>query len=202
MRLRAWVPYLLLIPPGVAVLAERDRFPEALPLRWDANLVATQFVYKSDFALLIPLMSLALLMLLVGSILRPVSPNPPRAMVTLRQIAAPLRWMLALAGFPAAFAPLWGPIPWMVWAGITVVVVTVVVGRATPTPPGGYSNPADPRVIVPTRSGLGFTFNTARPVSRVLIALLIAATGVAFFWVRSQLSHRPVPRHAVAPRSP
>jgi hypothetical protein len=110
--------------------------------------------------------------------------------------------MLALAGFPAAFAPLWGPIPWMVWAGITVVVLTLVVGRATPTPPGGYSNPADPRVIVPTRSGLGFTFNTARPVSRVLIALLIAATGVAFFWVRSQLSHRPVPRHAVAPRSP
>jgi len=153
-RLRAWLPYLLLIPPAVAVLAAEDRFPEQLP-QYDAHLVVTRFVPRSTFSLLIPLISLALVLLLIGSLLKPGRPNPPRAMTTLRQILAPMRWMVALAGFPVAFAPLWGPIPMLVWAGVTLVVVTILVGRATPLPPGstgGYSNAADPRVILPSRS--------------------------------------------------
>jgi len=54
-----------------------------------------------------------------------------------------------------------------------VLGVIVQVARAPRTVPASgdgwrglfYVNPSDPRLIVPRRSGLGWTFNFARPVA-------------------------------------
>jgi uncharacterized membrane protein len=34
-------------------------------------------------------------------------------------------------------------------------------------------NPADPRLLVPKRSGLGWTFNFAKPIAWVVLAALL-----------------------------
>jgi uncharacterized membrane protein len=36
-----------------------------------------------------------------------------------------------------------------------------------------YVNPSDPRLVVPKRSGLGWTFNFARPIAWVVFTLLL-----------------------------
>ena len=83
---------------------------------------------------------------------------------------------------PAAFAPLWGPTPVLVLAGVMVVVLGVQIARAPRVAPastedwrGGlfYVNAADLRLLVPKRSGMGWTFNFARPVAWLVLALLL-----------------------------
>jgi len=65
-------------------------------------------------------------------------------------LLSPIRWVVALTAIPAAFAPLWGPTPVLVCAGAMVLVV-----------------------MVPKGSGLGWTFNFARPVAWVVFTLLL-----------------------------
>ena len=88
----------------------------------------------------------------------------------------------ALTALPAAFAPLWGPTPVLVMAGLMVLVVVVQVARsprlAQDAPRdwrGGlfYADAEDPRLVVPKRSGIGWTFNYARRAAWVVTALLL-----------------------------
>jgi uncharacterized membrane protein len=67
-------------------------------------------------------------------------------------------------------------------AGVMVLVVIVQVARsprlaqaAAQDWRGGlfYANPEDPRLVVPKRSGIGWTFNYARPAAWVVTALLV-----------------------------
>jgi len=98
------------------------------------------------------------------------------------RLLAPIRWVLALMATPAAFASLWGPVPVLVLAGVLVVVVIMQIARAprgAPTSADGwrgglfYVNSADPRLLVPKRSGLGWTFNFARPIAWLALAVLL-----------------------------
>ena len=103
MRLRAWLPYLLLLPAAVAVLVEADRFPEVMPVHWGANLVPNGFVTKSTLALLAPLIFLAGLLLLLDLIVALGSrTGPPPVTAAVRRLLEPIRWVVALSGFPAA----------------------------------------------------------------------------------------------------
>ena len=199
MRLRAWLPYLLLLPPAVAVLVEADRFPEVMPVHWGANLVPNGFVTKSTLALLAPLIFLAGLLLLLDLIVALGSrTGPPPVTAAVRRLLEPIRWVVALSGFPAAFAPLWGPMPVLIWAGAMVLVVIVQIARSPRLAPGlaegwrggiVYSNAADPRLIVPKRSGLGWTFNFAKPSAWVLLVLLLAVPLLTVVLVGSQIQH-------------
>ena len=62
---------------------------------------------------------------------------------------------------------------------MTVLVQTVRASRAAPTSTDGwrggllYVNSADPRLLVPKRSGLCWTFNFARPVAWLILVVLL-----------------------------
>ena len=69
----------------------------------------------------------------------------------------------------------------LVAAGAMVLLVFVQIVRAPRmAPPGGegwhglvYVNPADPRLVVPKRFGIGWTFNFAKPIAWVLLTVLL-----------------------------
>jgi uncharacterized membrane protein len=199
MRLRTWLPYLLLLPPAVAVLSLADRFPERMPIHWGANGVANGFVPRSTLWLVAPLLFLAGLLLFLDVLVKMGSrTGPPPVTAAVQRLLEPIRWVVALAGLPAAFAPLWGPTPVLVWAGVMVLVVIVQIARSPRLAPGPaegwkgglvYSNAADPRLIVPKRSGLGWTFNFAKPSAWVLLAVLLAGPLVAVFLIGQQIEH-------------
>jgi len=213
MRLRAWLPYLLLVPPAVAVLAEADRFPEIMPVHWGANGVANGFMTRSTVTLLAPLIFLAGLLLFLDLLVRLGSrTGPPAVTDAVRRLLEPIRWVVALSGVPAAFTPLWGPMPVLIWAGVMVLVVIVQIARSPRLAPGPaegwkggivYSNASDPRLIVPKRSGLGWTFNFAKPSAWVLLVVLLVVPLLLVVLVGSQIQHGLVHQGASAPaRSP
>lgn len=199
MKLRAWLPYLLLIPPAVAVLVLADRFPDPMPIHWGANGVANGFVPRSTVWLLAPLLFLAGLLLFLDGIVRLGSrTGPPPVTAAVQRLLEPIRWVVGLAGSPAAFASVWGPMPVLVWAGVMILVVIVQIARSPRIAPGTadgwkggivYSNAADPRLIVPKRSGLGWTFNFAKPSAWVLLVLVLVGPVVAVFLIGQQIEH-------------
>jgi uncharacterized membrane protein len=183
-----------------------------MPVHWGANLAANGFMPRSTLTLLAPLIFLAGLLLFLDLIVRLGSrTGPPAVTDAVRRLLEPIRWVVALAGFPAAFAPLWGPMPVLIWAGVMVLVVIVQIARAPRLAPGTaegwkggivYSNAADPRLIVPKRSGLGWTFNFAKPSAWVLLVVLLVVPLLTVVLVGSQIQHGRMHRTSGPARSP
>jgi uncharacterized membrane protein len=211
MRLRAWFPYLLLVPPAVAVLTFADRFPQRMPIHWGMNGVPNGFVARSTLTLLAPILFLAVVQLFFDLVVGLGSrTGPPQVTAAVQRLLAPIRWLIALLGFPAAFAPLWGPTPVLIGAVVMVLVVgiqTVRASRLAPSPgrKGGlvYANAADPRLIVPKTNGLGWTFNFAKPSAWVLLVLLLVGPLALVFLVGRQIERgHASPPGSGAARSP
>ncbi len=183
MKLRTVGPYLLLVPPALALVLFADQFPSPMPVHWDVAGRPNGFFPRTPLALAFPLLLMGgILLLLDGIVASGARAGPPSMAEAVRRLLAPIRWVLGLMATPAAFAPLWGPTPVLVLAGVMVVVVVAQIVRAPrsgadPTEGwrGGlfYVNAADPRLLVPKRSGMGWTFNFARPVAWLLLAVLL-----------------------------
>lgn len=183
MRLRSVGPYLLLVPPAVALVLFSDRFPSPMPVHWDLAGRPNGFFPRTPVALAFPVLLLGgILLLLDGIVAGGARVGPPENAEAVGRLLAPIRWVVGLMGTPAAFAPLWGPTPILIGAGAMVLVVLVQIARSPRIAPasdqgwrGGllYADPADPRLVVPKRSGLGWTFNFARPVAWVLLVLIL-----------------------------
>ncbi len=183
MKLRTVGPYLLLVPPAVALVLLADQFPSPMPVHWDGAGHPNGFFPHTALALAFPLLLLGgVLLLFDGIVAGGARVGPPAMTEGVRRLLAPIRWVLGLMATPAAFAPLWGPTPVLALAGVMVVVLGVQIARAPRMAPasaedwrGGlfYVNAADPRLLVPKRSGIGWTFNFARPVAWLVLALLL-----------------------------
>jgi uncharacterized membrane protein len=182
MKLRSLGPYLLLLLPAVGLVLLADRFPSPMPVHWDAAGRPNGFFPRTPLAMAFPLLLLGGILLLLDGIVAGGARTGPASMTAaVRRLLAPIRWVLALTALPAAFAPLWGPTPVLACAGAMVLVVIVQIARApriVPTSNDGwkglfYVNPSDPRVVVPKRMGIGWTFNFARPVAWVMLAALL-----------------------------
>jgi uncharacterized membrane protein len=182
MKLRSLGPYLLLLLPAVGLVLLADRFPSPMPVHWDAAGRPNGFFPRTPLAMAFPLLLTGGILLLLDGIVAGGARTGPASMTeAVRRLLAPIRWLLALTAIPAAFAPLWGPTPVLVCAGAMVLVVIVQIARAPrsmPTRNEGwrglfYVNPSDPRVIVPKRWGIGWTFNFARPVAWVILTALL-----------------------------
>ena len=176
MKLRTVGPYLLLALVAVSVAAFADRFPSPMPVHWDMAGRPNGWFPRTPLAMAFPLLLMGgILLLLDGIVAGGARTGPPAMTDAVRRMLAPIRWMLALTGAPAAFAPLWGATPVLVAAGAMVVVVLVQIARAPRMAPASgdgwrgvlYVNPEDPRLIVPKRSGIGWTFNFSRPIAWV-----------------------------------
>ncbi len=183
MKLRTVGPYLMLVPPAVALVLLADQFPSPMPVHWDMAGRPNGFFPRTPLALAFPVLLVGGILLLLDLIVASGARAGPAAMAEgVRRLLAPVRSVLALMATPLAFAPLWGPTPVLVLAGLLVVVVIAQVARAPRNAPtsaegwrGGlfYVNSTDPRLLVPKRSGLGWTFNFARPVAWLLLAVLL-----------------------------
>ena len=174
MKLRGLGPYLLLVLPAIALVLFADRFPSPMPVHWDASGRPNGFFPRTLVAMAFPLLLFGgILLLLDGIVAGGARTGPPAMTEAVRRMLAPIRWLIALTAVPAAFAPLWGPTPVLVAAGAMVVTILVQIVRAPRMAPASgdgwrgvlYVNPADPRLVVPKRSGLGWTFNFARPLA-------------------------------------
>ena len=182
MKLRSLGPYLLLLPPAVALVVFADRFPSPMPVHWDGAGRPNGYFPRTPLAMGFPLILIGGILLLLDGIVASGGRTGPQAMTeAVRRMLGPIRWLLALTAIPAAFAPLWGPTPVLVCAVAMVLVLGVQIARAPRTMPASgdgwrglfYVNPADPRLVVPKRSGLGWTFNFARPAAWFVFALLL-----------------------------
>lgn len=182
MKLRTLGPYLLLLLPAVGLILLADSFPSPMPVHWDAAGRPNGFFPRTPVAMAFPLLLMGGILLLLDVIVASGARTGPASMTeAVRRLLAPIRWLLALTAIPAAFAPLWGPRPVLVCAGVMVLVVIVQIARAPRTVPASddgwrglfYVNPSDPRLVVPKRWGIGWTFNFARPVAWVVFAALL-----------------------------
>ena len=183
MRLRSLGPYLLLLLALGAVVVFADWFPSPMPVHWDFHGRPNGYFPRTPLALAFPVLLMAgILLLLDGIVVSGAGIGPPENAEGVRRLLAPIRWVLGLSALPASFAPVWGPTPILVAAGLMVLVVLVQIARAPRLAPaaeqewrGGlfYANPADRRLLVPKRSGLGWTFNFARPSAWVITAVLV-----------------------------
>ena len=182
MKLRSLGPYLLLLLPAVGLALLAHSFPSPMPVHWDALGRPNGFFPRTPLAMAFPLLLIGGILLLLDGIVASGARTGPAAMTeAVRRLLAPIRWLLALTAIPAAFAPLWGPTPVLVCAGAMVLVVVVQIARAPWTMPTSndgwrgffYVNRSDPRLIVPKRWGIGWTFNFARPVAWVAFAVLL-----------------------------
>jgi uncharacterized membrane protein len=201
MRLRALAPYGLVLVTAALLATQVDRFPDVFPVHWALDGRPNGFMRKSPLTLAYPLLFIAGILLLIDVIVAAAARAGPESEEVARRVRhflLPIRWGIAITAPAFAFAPLWGPTPVMILAGLLVLVVLVQVVRAPRSavavtrPAGGhdtwlyYANRADPRWVVPKRSGLGWTFNFARPVAwALLVAMLgfpLALLGVLRFF--------------------
>jgi uncharacterized membrane protein len=183
MKLRSVGPYLLLLLPAVALVLLAGAFPSPMPVHWDVSGRPNGFFPRTPLALAFPLLVVGGILLLLDLIvLSGARVGPPEMTEGVRRLLGPIRWAIALMATPVAFAPLWGPTPVLIGAGLVVLVVAVQIVRsprlAPPRAEGGrrgllYMNPEDPRLVVPKTWGVGWTFNFAKPIAWVLLALLL-----------------------------
>ena len=199
MKLRSLGPYLLLVLPAIALVLFADRFPSPMPVHWDASGRPNGFFPRTPVAMAFPLLLLGgILLLLDGIVAGGARTGPPAMTEAVRRMLAPIRWLIALTGVPAAFAPLWGPTPVLVVAGAMVVTIVIQIARAPRMAPASgdgwrgvlYVNPADPRLVVPKRSGLGWTFNFARPIAWALLTVLLLGPLAFVAAVMLRAAHR------------
>jgi hypothetical protein len=188
MRLRSIGPYLLVLVTGVLLATQVDRFPEVFPVHWGFDGRPNGFMHKSLGSLALPLVLIAVILLFIDMVVGAAARSGPEGRQMGEQVGrmlGPIRWTMAAMAPALAFAPLWGPNPALAMGAALVVVIIVQIVRAPriatpPRPPGGldtwllYANRADPRLVVPKRSGLGWTFNFARPAAWVLLIASLA----------------------------
>ena len=182
MKLRSLGPYLLLVLPAVGLVLFADRFPSPMPVHWDIAGRPNGYFPRTPLAMAFPVLLFGgILLLLDGITATGARTGPPAMTEAVRRMLAPIRWLLALMALPTAFAPIWGPTPVLACAGAIVLVVIVQIARAPRMAPAGgdgwrgifYVNPADPRLLVPKRFGIGWTFNFARPISWLILTALL-----------------------------
>jgi len=201
MKLRSIGPYLLLLVPAAALVLLADTFPSPMPVHWNAAGRPNGFFPRTPLALAFPLLLIGGILLFLDLIVfSGARTGPPEMTEGVRRLLAPIRWVLALMALPLAFAPKWGPTPVLIAAGMLVLVVVVQIARSPRLAPRGteegrrgllYVNPADPRLIVPKRWGVGWTFNFAKPIAWVLLAvLLLGPLAVVLILFLSAAGHR------------
>jgi uncharacterized membrane protein len=176
------------------------QIPDRFPLHWGLDGAANGFAMRGlrgvEFPLVLGVMVLALIFGI--ALLMKLAPGIDRersSAILLPSLAA-IGWILSLEFSGIALLPALGHADamaylWMAFAGTAGVVAVVVwmiyrlrrtLGRENSdgTPDNAwhgaglvYFNPGDAAVVVPKRTGLGWTLNFARPVAWVYLLMVL-----------------------------
>ncbi|HTL98086.1 MAG TPA: DUF5808 domain-containing protein [Holophagaceae bacterium] len=182
--LRHWLPLL----------------PDRIPSHWNAAGLVNGWMDKRAFLAFAawPGLGIWALLFLIGAAMRldeaPRGQFGAKALLPLRGLF-PTGFIL-MAGAFAPMSAIYGgrAIAW----GVGLMVISLIAGlvpairlaRLAPPIPGAtpsdyrwggliYWKAGDPRLLVPKRLGLGWTFNFGRPAAWLLLALMLAPIAVA-----------------------
>jgi uncharacterized membrane protein len=195
---------LPLAAAAIVLVMHWYEIPARFPTHWGADGVANGFSTRSPLAVFWPLAAAAFIVLWMAT-LAPLTARYSPSIVTqpalfrmTRNILRSAAWLISLLFAATSLLPL-APNPARFFPmGIAALVVTffamliyvVVQAYRHPelthavdvTDPARwkagliYFNPSDAALLVPKRSGLGYTFNLARPLAWVFVfAILIVA---------------------------
>ena len=185
-------PFLLLAVGAIWLYASWDRLPPRLPVHWNYRFDPDRFVNRTPSGAATPLLLGLALCALLFAIQLGVVYLAPRT--TLRapslKIALAGEYFCAFAccgvlGASISAGRMLAPVIALSFAGtVALLVGTWLSARRQPRPPvrnpsawrGGifYVDRDDPAVLVPKRSGLGYTFNLGNPLAVAMMLALVA----------------------------
>ncbi len=190
MNLRLWtLPPFVIVAGALAYLWSKfDALPQRYPVHWGVSGQADRFVDKSPAAVLMPgLIGLGVLALLAFNVWQ-VEKSARGGKASALWLAL-LEWMVALLFVVVTLLPLLGGLERGTMLVLLLAPTAIILGVAikvsmksyeAPAAPKEawkfgvfYYNPADPDVMVPKRTGLGYTMNFARPASWWIIVGLV-----------------------------
>lgn len=175
--------------------------PDRIPSHWNAAGIVNGWMGKGSFLAFAawPALGLWGFLFLIGLFMRhslaPAQQMGARALLPMRGLL-PMGFAV-MAGICAPMAALYGGKAIGLGAGLLVLclilslIPMIRLARLAPPIPGAtasdyrwgglvYWNAQDPRLLVPKRLGLGWTFNFGRPAAWALLALLLLpALGIA-----------------------
>ena len=179
-----------------------SNIPATFPVHWGADGVPNGFASRTPIAVFWPLALAAFLILWMAVLapfiarFSPSTPTRPALFRMTRNILRAVAWLIGLIFAATSLLPLLPNPTHYLPAGFAALILTffafliyIVVqayrhpGLATAgdvTDPTRwkaglfYFNPSDAALLVPKRSGLGYTFNMARPAAWLFIAAILA----------------------------
>jgi uncharacterized membrane protein len=191
---------------GIYLAAHWGQIPQRFATRFNSDGQAAEWVTRTPFQVAWPMLlaaGLVLWLALLGWVLTRYSPhsgNKQRVLAFTLDILRSVSWLLAILLSAAALLPVLhltsttlpyflGGAMFLLFGFLLYVIVRVWrTFRGLPsdqsTPPQRwvaglfYYNPDDAALLVPKRSGMGYTFNMARPAAWAMMAgiLLLALT--------------------------
>jgi uncharacterized membrane protein len=203
---------LLPLAAAAFILASHwSQIPATFPIHWGADGVPNRFASRTPIGVYWPL-ALAAFLILWMAVLAPFtarfSPSTasrPALFRMTRNILRAVAWLIALIFAATSLLPLVHNPTRYLPAGFAALILTffafliyIVVqayrhpelARAVDvTDPARwkaglfYFNPSDAALLVPKRSGLGYTFNMARPVAWVFIAAILAVAFLPLLFI-------------------
>ena len=184
--LLALVPYVVLAACALYLSLHWNRIPQRYPVHWGAHGPNgwSQRSFLGVFSPLIFAAGLATLLLALGVAVYRASQRSDQGLITLKAMVGVACVMgvvfsgvglLALGVSPTLFVV---SVPILV-LGLVVFLIQTAAKPGTASPPtpghawkpgGVYYNPGDPKLLVPKRFGIGYTFNFAHKASWLIVA--------------------------------
>lgn len=198
---KAWTlpPFGLVLAAMGYLLARFEELPDRYPVHWGVSGQADRWVQKSTGAILLP-GGLGLGVLLMLAFTAWQLEKSTRGSAKAARWMVGMEWAVGLLFVVVVLLPVLGP---MGRGGTlamilipTALVVAVAIGvsreswKASPAPPGSwkwgvfYYNPEDPDLVVPKRTGLGYTLNFGHRASWWILMVLAAVIALPLIMLR------------------
>jgi uncharacterized membrane protein len=198
------LPFLLLVSAAIWLYLNWDSVPERVPMHWNGRGLVDRYVARSPMAVGMPLVigaSVCLMMYFMSWIIRGASPRGAVRKPSLRLLLIAEVFMAgvcsAVVMMIASNGRLFVPgILFICALTIGLLIACIVLFAGVPKTqvrnPGGYhplyySDPEDPALFVPKRSGLGYTVNFGHPAAipvMLAITILPIAAGIAAIFMK------------------
>ncbi|HEX4382301.1 MAG TPA: DUF1648 domain-containing protein, partial [Myxococcales bacterium] len=170
------LPFLLLVSGAIWLYLNWDSVPDPVPMHWNVRGHVDRYVSRSPVAVAMPLLISASTCLMLHFIARIIRGAAPRGATRKPSLRLLLIAEIFIAGVCCAVVMVSASngrlfVPGVTFIAVltaallgTCIVLFAKVPKTQPRNPAGYhplyySDPEDPALFVPKRSGLGYTVN-------------------------------------------